>query len=108
MIRLRHKLLIHIFRLLDQLMLIFTAIGIIYFRPEIAIQGERHILEATFHIQDTVGMLFLAAGWIGIFDYFNRYKADRLVALNTQVKNLVKATALASFWLLIVCAVFSV
>jgi exopolysaccharide biosynthesis polyprenyl glycosylphosphotransferase len=100
--------LIHIFRLLDQLMLIFTAIGIIYFRPEIAIQGERHILEATFHIQDTVGMLFLAAGWIGIFDYFNRYKADRLVALNTQVKNLVKATALASFWLLIVCAVFSV
>lgn len=108
MIRLRHKLLIHIFRLLDQLMLIITGLGIIYFRPEIAFKGGSHFLEATLHIEDTVGMLILAAGWVGIFDYFIRYKADRLVALNTQVKNLVKATGLASFWLMIICAVFSV
>jgi exopolysaccharide biosynthesis polyprenyl glycosylphosphotransferase len=53
-------------------------------------------------------MLLLAIGWVGIFDYFIRYKADRLVALNTQVVNLVKATSLASFWLMVVCAVFSV
>ncbi len=108
MIRLRHKLLIHIFRLLDQLMLILTAIVIIRYRPEIAIQGGTHILDATFQMEDTIGMLLLAAGWVGIFDYFIRYKADRLVALNTQVKNLIKATGFASFWLMMICAVFSV
>lgn len=108
MIRLRHKLLIHIFRLLDQSMLIITGLGIIYFRPENWIRGGSQILDATFQIEDTVGMLVLTAGWVGIFDYFIRYKADRLVALNTQVKNLVKATGFASFWLMIICAVFSV
>ncbi|MEO5917540.1 MAG: sugar transferase [Luteolibacter sp.] len=89
-------------------MLIVTGLGIIYFRPERVIQGGAQILNATFHIEDTIGMLILAAGWVGIFDYFIRYKADRLVALNTQVKNLVKATGFASFWLMIICAVFSV
>lgn len=108
MIRLRHKLLIHIFRLLDQLILIVTSLVIIYIRPEIPLEGGHHFFEATLRIEDTVGMLILAAGWVGIFDYFIRYKADRLVALNTQVKNLVKATGLASFWLMTICALWSV
>jgi exopolysaccharide biosynthesis polyprenyl glycosylphosphotransferase len=108
MIRLRHKMLIHMFRLFDQLVMVAAAIGIIYFRPEIFMQGGTHILEATFRIEDAIGMLILIVGWIGIFDYFIRYKADRLVALNTQLKNLIKATSLASFWLMIISAVFSV
>jgi exopolysaccharide biosynthesis polyprenyl glycosylphosphotransferase len=108
MIRLRHKMLIHMFRLFDQLVMVATAIGIIYFRPEIFMQGGTHILEATFKIEDAIGMLILLVGWIGIFDYFIRYKADRLVALNTQLKNLLKATSLAAFWLMIISAVFSV
>ena len=96
------------FRLFDQLVLIGTAVGIIYFRPEIVLQGGTHILEATFRIEDTISMLVLAVGWIVVFEFFIRYKADRLVALNTQLKNLLKATSLASFWLMIVCAVFAV
>jgi hypothetical protein len=32
-------MLIHVFRLLDQLILASVAFGIIYFRPEIAMQG---------------------------------------------------------------------
>ena len=108
MIRLRHKLLIHIFRLLDQIMLIVTGVAIICIRPEIALDGGEHIFEAAYQIEDTIGMLILAAGWIAIFDYFIRYKSDRLVALNTQVLSLVKATASAAFWLMTVCAVFSV
>jgi exopolysaccharide biosynthesis polyprenyl glycosylphosphotransferase len=108
MIRLRHKLLIHLFRLFDQVTLAVTAVAIIYLRPEVKLQGGNQILEATFQIEDTIGMLALAVGWIGIFDYFIRYKADRLVALNTQVKNLIKATGLASFWLMIISAFFSV
>jgi len=101
-------LLIHMFRLFDQLVLIATAAIIIFFRPEIVMQGGSHLLDATFHLEDAIGMLILTLGWIGIFDYFIRYKADRLVALNTQLKNLVKATGAAAFWLMIICTVFSV
>ena len=108
MIRLRHKLLIQMFRLFDQLVLVFTSVGIIYFRPEILMRGGSHILEATLEIEDAIGMLILAVGWIGIFDYFIRYKADRLVALHTQLKNLLKATSAASFWLMMISASFSV
>jgi len=108
MIRLRHKLLIQMFRVFDQLVLVFTALGIIYFRPEIVMQGGTHILEATLRIEDAFGMLFLAIGWIGIFDYFIRYKSDRLVALNTQLKSLLKASSLSTFWLMIISAVFTV
>jgi exopolysaccharide biosynthesis polyprenyl glycosylphosphotransferase len=108
MIRLRHKMLIHVFRLLDQLILATVALGIIYFRPEIAIQGGSYILEATFRISDTAGVILLGVGWVIIFDYFIRYKADRLVALRTQIKNLIKATGIGAFWLMIICAVFSV
>jgi exopolysaccharide biosynthesis polyprenyl glycosylphosphotransferase len=108
MIRLRHKLLIHVFRLLDQFTLAVTAFGIIYFRPELRLRGSTPLMEATLQIEDTLGMLVLALGWIAIFDYFIRYKADRLVALNTQIKNLLKATGVASFWLMTVCTAFSV
>jgi len=101
-------MLIHVFRLLDQLILASVALAIIYFRPEITIQGGSHILQATFRLADTAGVLLLGIGWIVIFDYFIRYKADRLVALRTQIKNLVKATGLGSFWLMVICAIFSV
>jgi hypothetical protein len=65
-------MLIHVFRLLDQLILATVALGIIYFRPEIAIQGGSYILEATFRISDTAGVILLGVGWVIIFDYFIR------------------------------------
>ncbi|MEO8615307.1 MAG: sugar transferase [Luteolibacter sp.] len=108
MIRLRHKLLIHVFRLLDQLMLSTTAFGIIYLRPELRVFGGNPIVNATFKVGDGLGMIVLVTGWIIIFDYFIRYKADRLVALHTQVKNLVISAGLASFWLMVICAFFSI
>lgn len=108
MIRLRHKLLIQVFRIFDLVVLATTALGIIYFRPEIVMRGGEHVLEATFRLSDTLGVLLLTMGWIAIFDYFIRYKADRLVALNTQLVSLVKATSLATFWLMVVCVLFSV
>lgn len=108
MIRLRHKLLIQVFRVFDQVVLAVAALGIIRFRPEIILEGIGRPPEATFHLGDTIGMIVLAVGWIGIFDYFIRYKADRLVALNTQLLSLVKSTSMASFWLMMVSATFSV
>ena len=108
MIRLRHKLLIQMFRVFDQLVLALTGVGIIYLRPEIVLKGGTHILQATLRIEDAIGILILAVGWVGIFDYFIRYKSDRLVALNTQLKALLKATSLATFWLMVISAVFTV
>lgn len=108
MIRLRHKLLIQMFRLFDQLVLVATTATITIFRPEANIRAGGHILDATFHLEDAFGMIILVAGWIGIFDHFISYKADRLVALNTQLKNLVKAAGMAAFWLMIIGTTFSV
>jgi exopolysaccharide biosynthesis polyprenyl glycosylphosphotransferase len=107
MIRLRHKLLIQIFRIVDQLILILTGIGLLYFSPEIEAGGWNRVWSGTFTIVDVEKMLLLAIGWILIFDYFIRYKSDRLVAINTQIKNLIKATSTASLYLLLIGAVFS-
>ena len=108
MIRLRHKVLIHMLRIFDQLVMLGMAAATVYLRPEIALKGGTHILEATFKIEDALGLVVLIIGWIGIYDYFVRYRADRLVAFKTQLKNLVKATSLATFWLMIIGVVFTV
>jgi len=96
------------FRVFDQMVLVLTGLGIIYFRPEILLSGGTHILEATLQVEDALGMFILAVGWIAIFDYFIRYRLDRLVALNTQLKSLLKATTLASFGLMVISVVFTV
>jgi exopolysaccharide biosynthesis polyprenyl glycosylphosphotransferase len=108
MIRLRHKVLIHMLRIFDQLVMLGMAAGAVYLRPEVALKGKTHILQATFKIEDALGLIILLIGWIGIYDYFIRYRADRLVALHTQLKNLIQATSLATFWLLIIGVVFTV
>ena len=108
MIRLRHKLLIDVFRVFDQLVLAATALGIVYLRPEAVLQGRVHEVAATFRLEDTIGVVVLGVGWVLIFEYFIRYKADRLVALSSQLKAQVKATILASFWLMIISVLFSI
>ncbi len=101
-------MLIHMLRVFDQLVMLVTAAFIVYFRPERAIQGSPHILQATFKIDDVLGLLILIAVWVAIFDYFIRYKADRLIAFKAQLMNLVKATGLASLTLIIISVVFTV
>ena len=107
MIRLRHKLLIQVFRIVDQMILILTGIGVMYFPRKIQSQGWERLWSGTFTLMDVEKMLILGIGWILIFDYFIRYKSDRLVAINTQIKNLIKATSSASLLLLFIFAVFS-
>ncbi|WP_052573668.1 sugar transferase, partial [Haloferula sp. BvORR071] len=99
---------IHSFRVLDQLTLAAAAALIIKFRPEFVFRGHALPVPATPSYGDMIGMLLLGLGWVAIFAYCIRYKADRFVALKTQIKDLVKATSLASFWLAIVCGVFHV
>jgi exopolysaccharide biosynthesis polyprenyl glycosylphosphotransferase len=108
MIRLRHKALIYMLRVFDQMVMLGIAAAMVYLRPEVALEGKHYILEATIKLEDALGLIVLVVGWIGIYDYFIRYRADRLVALSAQLKNLLKATSLATFWLLIIGVVFTV
>lgn len=109
MIRLRHKVLIHAYQVLDQLMLAGTAAAIFFLRPEIRLEGRTpQIMHASYRLTDNLAVLMLALGWAGIFHYCIRYRSDRLVPFRVQVKDMIKATTLASFWLLIITAAFSV
>lgn len=101
-------MLIHMLRLFDQLVMLITAAAIVYLRPDMAMRGHIYNMEATFQIGDILGLLVLIAIWVAIFDYFIRYKADRLVAFSAQLLNLAKATTLASFTLIFISVVFSV
>ncbi len=112
MIRLRHKALIQAFRILDQAMLVGTAVGIIYFRtylaPKVAGASPTPDSLPGYGLSDMLGAVLLAMGWVAIFDYCVHYKADRFVALRAQLKDLLKATSMASFWLLVIATVFSI
>ena len=108
MIRLRHKMLIRAMRLLDQVVLVVTALAVIYYRPGGASLEVRTPVLLPGRVSDTVAILILAIGWVAIFDYCVRYKGDRLVGFRIQLKNLVKATTLAAFWFLIISAAFAI
>lgn len=113
MIRLRHKMLIRIMRLLDQAVLVAFALVIIYHRSILSLPGKApRVVELKSDIADsvanTIGVLALAAGWIAIFDYYVRYKSYPYGDLQSQIKNLLKATTIAAFWFMIVAALFSV
>jgi len=107
MIRLRHKLLIRVSRVLDQVTLVLTAAYVFYIHPQANRQGWTHALDGTFTLVDVKIALILVAGWLVIFDYFIRYKSDRLVAISTQVKNFLLASVSASMFLMVVLAVLS-
>lgn len=108
MIRLRHKLLIRVVRLLDQATLITTAFGVIYFRPGRETFGGRKMIPMPGQVGDSLAILVLVLGWLGIFDYYIRYRADRLVGFRAQSKTLVKATTMSAFWFLLVGAIFAI
>lgn len=108
MIRLRHKMMIRATRLMDQAILIATALGVIYYRPGVASLAARQPVPTPDRFSDTLAMLILAVGWVGIFDFCIRYRADRFVSLRMHLKDLVKASTLSAFWFLIITTSFAV
>ncbi|MGL5019293.1 MAG: sugar transferase [Luteolibacter sp.] len=101
-------MLIRLTRLLDQLVLVVTALCVIYYRPGVDFLEAQTQAPLANRVVDSVAMLVLVIGWVAIFDYCLRYKGDRLVGLRLQFKNLVKATTLSAFWFLIISAIFSI
>jgi exopolysaccharide biosynthesis polyprenyl glycosylphosphotransferase len=102
MIRLRHKLLTRLLIVFDQVMLLGTFAAIVYFRPEVWLKGGAHWSQASFKLSDTLSILLLSLGWVVIFGCLVRYKADRFVAIRAQLRDLVAATTLAAFLLVLV------
>lgn len=108
MIRLRHKMLIRLTRLLDQAVMVTAALVVTYYRPGLVVATAPRQVPMADRVVDSVAMLVLVIGWVAIFDYYVRYKGDRLVSLRLQLKNLFKATTLSAFWFLIISAAFSI
>ncbi len=108
MIRLRHKMLIRTLRLLDQLLLVSAAVAIVYFFPGRTEEGFRAPIAGFGRLIDACGILLLVFGWIALFDYFVKYRADRFVGLGAQLTGLIKATSTSSFWFLLISAVFTI
>lgn len=107
MIRLRHKLLIHALRGFDQLVLIATLFVLLEFSAKRA--GSMHLqemLQGSYGLRDTAGTVGLMIGWLFIFNRFVRYETDRLKSFGSQLFDVVKATAAAAFYLLIISAAF--
>ena len=88
MIRLRHKMLIHSFRVFDQLALVITGIGIKSNSIGILAPGRHYSIDVQYYLNDAALIIVLLVGWYAIFYFFVQYKTDRLVAINTQLNNL--------------------
>lgn len=106
MIRLRHKMLIQLMRVFDQVLLVLAVILVVHFRPDLSLAQQAHPLQEPYQLIDVFGLLLLVLGWIAIFSYRICYKSDRFVGLWRQLKDFLKATTFAAFLLLIIGAFF--
>jgi len=103
MMRLRHKLLIHVYRISDQLILIGTLIVLVAFLRE----GGRfsYLLELPASVHSPVnafGAMAVFLGWAAIFNYIVRYDANRFTPLSASIRNVLKATTVCAFTLFVI------
>ena len=103
MIRLRHKLLIHIFRIFDPcLMLLLTALAIFLF-------GHYHegLKWTALMMPHNLAIIFLMGiSAVFIFNAFVRYRGDRFVSLQLQLRTVFKSTTTCAFVLFVLATIF--
>jgi FlaA1/EpsC-like NDP-sugar epimerase len=109
MMRLRHKLLIHAFRLSDQFS-VWLALVL-----SVALLGGRrgHAFLRDFAVDyhpmtDFIAVALLAVVWGGIFSVIVRYDTNRFTSFTHTVAVVLKATTVCSFLLLGLAAIFDV
>jgi exopolysaccharide biosynthesis polyprenyl glycosylphosphotransferase len=96
-IRLRHKILLHAFQVLDQLLLVGVFLGWYLLLPESGgPRGIGELLRRNFDGQEILGMAVLAIGCYLIFASTVHYQANRFTTLRSQLIELVKANSLAT------------
>jgi exopolysaccharide biosynthesis polyprenyl glycosylphosphotransferase len=103
MLRLRHKLLIHAFRVSDQVILLGTLIVLVaFFRERGSFAYLRDIPTSVHSPINAFGAMLLFVGWVAIFNYFVRYDANRFTPLTTAIRQYLKATSASAFVLFVV------
>ena len=92
MMRLRHKLLIHGFRVFDQVILVVALAVWIAMIPEGGSFGYiRELLNETYGWREILGLLFLVLGWVIIFTSIVHYDANRFTTLTSSQWKIVKS-----------------
>jgi exopolysaccharide biosynthesis polyprenyl glycosylphosphotransferase len=103
MMRLRHKLLIHGFRVFDQVLLVVTLavwIALIPERGSFAYIYE--LINEMYGWREILGVMGLIAGWVTIFNTIIHYDANRFTTLTSSIWAMVKATTCSAFLLFVV------
>ena len=103
MMRLRHKLLIHGFRVFDQVVMVAALAVWIAMIPE---GGSfwyiRELLNETYGWREIVGLAGLVMGWMVIFNSIIHYDANRFTTLTSSIWAVIKATTCSAFLLFVI------
>lgn len=103
MMRLRHKLLIHSFRVFDQVLMVVALAVWIALIPEGGSFGYIHeLLKETYGWREIIGLAGLVAGWMIIFSLIIHYDANRFTTLGSSIWAVVKATTCSAFLLFVI------
>jgi len=107
MIRLRHKILLHAFQVLDQMILVGVFLACYVLLPQ---SGQprslAELLQRNFDGQEIAGMALLQVGWLVMFSSTVHYRGNRFTTLSSQALELLKANTLATFLLFAAVVVF--
>src|SRR6185312_11490550 len=103
MMRLRHKLLIHSFRVFDQVLMVGALAVWIALIPEGGSFRYIHeLLNETYGWREIIGLVGLVAGWMTIFSLIIHYDANRFTTLGSSIWAIVKATTCSAFLLFVI------
>ena len=101
--RLRHKLLIHSFRVFDQVLMVGALAVWIALIPEGGSFRYIHeLLNETYGWREIIGLVGLVAGWMTIFSLIIHYDANRFTTLGSSIWAIVKATTCSAFLLFVI------
>lgn len=107
MIRIRHKLLIHLLRFADQGLLALTLLLLLDIFGRIEKTGTLvYLFKNYYSLKHGVGILLLFLVWIWIFDRLVNYQTSRLKTLRTQIIDVTKAFSAAAFILFLIASIF--
>lgn len=97
MIRLRHKLFLHVLRVVD---LAVLSLSLFFLSWLVAERGGHrfveHLWERTFTLRDVAAAAGLWFGWWFILGHFVRYEANRFASVVSQVRGIVLACTFAT------------
>lgn len=112
MIRLRHKVFIYALRVFDLTTMFVTLASIVALTDNHSGSGPgarriQQMMQGQYGPNDGLGLLLLGFGWVVIFSALVHYEPNRLKTLRSQLRDVIKATTIAAFLLIIVSALFS-